>query len=160
MISVAFGNKHFFFTPVMLIFHCRSALALFQAAVCSMCLLIPGFGEENNGLYLGQAVIRRERESMRSAETGHTSRSFCLDVVYVVSAAIPLAGIWHTAKPKVTPRKHSKLHDAGWTGNPPAETWVGVDDCKQSFTLPTRVTPVPSTIPGSNEGLKNICWMN
>lgn len=148
IISVAFSNKHFFFTFVILMFCCWSTVALLQAAICSMYFLVPGFSGENS-LYLGHAAIRKERRSKRSAEIGDSSESFCLGVAYVTPAPIPLARAWHMAKPKATSRKHSKLHCYEWMCNPLTEMWVRVKDCKPLLTPPTKVTLMPSTIPGT-----------
>lgn len=128
-----FGNKHFLFALVILMFYCRSTVAVFQAAVCSMYFLIPGFSGENS-LYLWHAVIRMCK---RSAETGDTSESFCLNVVCVTPAPIPLARAWHMANLKAISRKHSKLHCAEWICNPLTEMWVRGERL-QTITYPSH----------------------
>lgn len=131
IIPVAVSNGHFFFSLLITyVFHCRSAVALFQPAICFISLHIPGFSGKNH-LCLGHAVFREKRRSKRSAGSGDASKSFCLDMVCIMPALFPLARAWPMAKPKGASRKYSKLYGTRWTCNLLTEIWVGVSDRQQ-----------------------------
>lgn len=128
IISASFSNGHFFFTPVALMFHCKSAVALFRQPSTPRVFSFQEIPQRKQPLAY---IIKKQRRSKRFTETGDAFKSFCLDVVYLMLSPIPLARAWPVAMPTVTSRKHSKLHGTGSMCNTHTEMWVGVKDCKQ-----------------------------
>lgn len=115
-----------FSTPITCVFHRRSAVALFRPAICSTCLLIPGFGGENH-LCLGHAVFREERRSKRSAGTGEASaRTWYISCL--LSFHWPELDPWPS--PKQPPESTTGYMALGEYVTFFTEMWVGVSDCK------------------------------